>query len=604
LLAPLLANPATGGVTVADLAGRRVLFLGDSITEHGSYLGILQYYLERNQPTLSFDFIGAGLGSETASGLSEPEHPFPRPCVHERLARALDKARPELVFACYGMNDGIYHPPDPGRERAFRDGIERLVRECRAAGVRQVLLLTPTVFDARAFGGKASREGGRWSFARPHADYDQVLEAYARWIMKPRDLNVTAIDLRGPMLAYQQQRTARDAGFRLAPDGIHPASLGHWLMARAILAALGATLPAGEPEAELRRLQADPLFVLVERRRKLRSAAWLPFIGYTRGETCRSESVEVAEREVAALGEQINSLRRARHTTLAATCLEVLVDGHLNGSGWLAPRPRHAFTAAHVVAGKPGQLAVRLHDGRVLPARVRARDLLHDAALLELEVAAGPLPVGLPFAAETPAAGQPLWLFGAPQYRHDVMLPGTVANAAPTYEWLSNLSRAVECRLVACTAPKGMSGGPWVDASNQVVGLQSGGMTYRDTFCGISFVTPASALARLLETGTDQPAAWFGAAVEELDEQPAAEIRRFPREAAGLVLKSLAKSGPAATADLSAGTLLTRCAGQQLVTRHSFYQLLATLRPGDQLELTTLAPGQPEPRPVTVKLGE
>ena len=60
--------------------------------------------------------INLGLPGETVTGLSEPGHPFPRPNVHERFGRVLAGGKPDLVFACYGMNDGIYYPfsDDPG----------------------------------------------------------------------------------------------------------------------------------------------------------------------------------------------------------------------------------------------------------------------------------------------------------------------------------------------------------------------------------------------------------------------------------------------------------------------------------------------------------
>ena len=48
-----------------------------------------------------------------AESLSEPGHAggaFPRPELYERLERVLERAKPDLIVACYGMNDGIYHP--------------------------------------------------------------------------------------------------------------------------------------------------------------------------------------------------------------------------------------------------------------------------------------------------------------------------------------------------------------------------------------------------------------------------------------------------------------------------------------------------------------
>src|SRR5438045_2369180 len=92
---------------------RRILFLGDSITYGGSYIDYLEGYLLTRFPEKHWEIINLGLPSETVSGLSEPGHAggsFPRPDLHERLDRALEKVKPDLVFACYGMNDGIYFP--------------------------------------------------------------------------------------------------------------------------------------------------------------------------------------------------------------------------------------------------------------------------------------------------------------------------------------------------------------------------------------------------------------------------------------------------------------------------------------------------------------
>src|SRR3954466_4845697 len=116
-LALMVAGPASAG-DVDALAGRRVVFLGDSITQAGGYVGIVDYYLERLHPDKDFDVLGLGLASETLSGLSEEGHAggkFPRPCLAERLGRVLEKAKPDVVFACYGMNDGIYQPLDRDR---------------------------------------------------------------------------------------------------------------------------------------------------------------------------------------------------------------------------------------------------------------------------------------------------------------------------------------------------------------------------------------------------------------------------------------------------------------------------------------------------------
>ncbi len=106
---------------------KRVIFLGDSITYSGGYVGLLEAYFVTRYPGRTIEFINVGLPSETVSGLSEEGHAggqFPRPDLHERLGRVLEQIRPDLVFACYGMNDGIYLPFNEERfEVQTRDGM-------------------------------------------------------------------------------------------------------------------------------------------------------------------------------------------------------------------------------------------------------------------------------------------------------------------------------------------------------------------------------------------------------------------------------------------------------------------------------------------------
>ena len=71
----------------------------------------------------------------------------PGALVAAMQAWLLDKARPEVVFACYGMNDGIYLPLDRDRFAAFQKGVTHLIDQCKEAGVRQVFLITPPIYD-------------------------------------------------------------------------------------------------------------------------------------------------------------------------------------------------------------------------------------------------------------------------------------------------------------------------------------------------------------------------------------------------------------------------------------------------------------------------
>ncbi len=276
--------------SVDSLAGKRLVFLGDSITQGGGYISFATYYLEKQYPEKVFDIYGLGLASETLSGLSENNHAggaFPRPCLFERLGRLLERAKPDVVIACYGINDGIYLPLSPERLAAFQKGVLRLVDQCKNAGVKEMFLVTPPIYDF-------SPKPGDFN-------YDSVMAEYARWETSLKIDGVHVIDLHSAM------RTARDTRTEpLSGDHVHPGDDGHLLMARTILNAFGVTTP-NEPVSTVKN---DPLFKLVDQKRQTRWAQWMNHIGYTREKTVEPCPLGNAEVEAAGIQRKIDAIRR------------------------------------------------------------------------------------------------------------------------------------------------------------------------------------------------------------------------------------------------------------------------------------------------------
>jgi Lysophospholipase L1 and related esterases len=167
----------------------RIVFLGDSITWAGGYIEEVELTLATQFPDNKIEILNLGLPSETVSGLTEPNHAggaFPRPDLHERLDRVLAKTKPDLVIACYGMNDGIYYPLSEERFRAYREGIQKLRDKVLAAGAK-LWLLTPPTFDSLPI--KSSTLPARrdvYPSGQPFAGYDDVLAEYSRWLVSKR----------------------------------------------------------------------------------------------------------------------------------------------------------------------------------------------------------------------------------------------------------------------------------------------------------------------------------------------------------------------------------------------------------------------------------
>ncbi|MBN8246006.1 MAG: SGNH/GDSL hydrolase family protein [Verrucomicrobia bacterium] len=269
------------------VAARRVVVLGDSITYGGEWVELLGTWMRLAHPEAQIEFLNLGLPSETASGLSEPGHAggsFPRPDVHERLARVLAKAKPDLILACYGMNDGIYFPFSEERFQKYRQGITKLRETAAHAGVR-VIHLTPPVFDPVPLAGRTLPDGLE-SYPQPFEGYDNVLDRYSEWLLSRRIAGWEVVDLHGPMDRFLSEQRGRDPKFVLAGDGVHANAQGHWIMAREVLRRLGApeAIVASDTAAGL--LDSNPrarqILALEQERQRALKDAWLTAIGHQR----------------------------------------------------------------------------------------------------------------------------------------------------------------------------------------------------------------------------------------------------------------------------------------------------------------------------------
>lgn len=297
----VVSRPVASGQNLSNplLSCQRALFLGDSITAAGQYVAYVETWLALTQASPPH-VINAGLPSETVSGLSEPGHAggrFPRPDLAERLARALDVAKPDLVLACYGMNCGVYLPWDENRFAAYQEGILRLQAAVERAGARLVLI-APACYD---------------DDVRPlDFSYDDVLARYSAWLIERRDGGGQTIDFHGPMSAERKRRRAADAKFTFQPDGVHPNDAGHWFMAQQVLAWLGEARAADwNAPAEMMVALNAPAEIprLVQERMRVLRDAYVAAIGHRRPEVPAGLPLEQAQRRAAELTDEIRTLR-------------------------------------------------------------------------------------------------------------------------------------------------------------------------------------------------------------------------------------------------------------------------------------------------------
>ncbi len=286
----LLALSLIAGLFAASqpviAAPERVAILGDSITYDGRWPTRVEAALLATPQFGDAEIVDFGIGSETVSGLSEPNHAggkFPRPCLHERLERILDAFHPTLILACYGMNDGIYLPLDPVRFQAYKDGIEKL-KAAADAHHAPIIFITPPLHNAD----------------KPDSDpnhYDSVLDTYGNWLVSRRTDGWQVIDIRPDLKKAVSAEKATNPAFIYANDNIHPGDDGHRFIAESITRQLWPIL----------KLQGTPAipnnagFTILFRRSSLLKLAWLTKTRHLRPGIPAGLPVEEAETQAAKL---------------------------------------------------------------------------------------------------------------------------------------------------------------------------------------------------------------------------------------------------------------------------------------------------------------
>ena len=164
------------------------------------------------------------------------------------------------------------------------------------------------------------------------------------------------------------------------------------------------------------------------------------------------------------------------------------------GSGFFAGKPGWVLTNYHVIAGlanQPGQYRARYlsDNGQSGSLELLSVDAVHDLAVLRAENLA---PSPLYLAAQAPPRGSRLYSMG---YPYDIGL----SIVEGTYNGMLEKSLYEKLHFTGSINP-GMSGGPTLDHSGEVVGVNVSTAGNQ-----VSFLVPAQFAAALINSTRDQP---------------------------------------------------------------------------------------------------
>ena len=127
------------------------------------------------------------------------------------------------------------------------------------------------------------------------------------------------------------------------------------------------------------------------------------------------------------------------YSKVAPRCVEILVEGRLEGSGFIVSKEGLVITAHHVTQKKAKSVeALSSYIGRA-PLKRIANYKGCDLALFSLPPKEDEYP-SLPLANEVPAEGTKVFLFGSPIFRHHLLLTGFIASKKnPTHGMMVRL---------------------------------------------------------------------------------------------------------------------------------------------------------------------
>lgn len=231
----LLAFAGSALFSCAD--NKKVLFeknqvlgcFGDSITAvKEGYVKILQQQMDQSSPDLALKFLNYGKSSETVTGLTENEHPGPRPYLFDRLDNELNKTPIDIAFFCYGINCGVYGPPSEELFNTYRKGVLLFLDKMKDLDIG-VVLLTPLPLALDAVAAVPTNAIDDYGYLNPYPEYDkEVLQEFKQIILEINHASVLAkIDIHSPL--YENRKECYDN------DPIHPNENGHRLIASTII---------------------------------------------------------------------------------------------------------------------------------------------------------------------------------------------------------------------------------------------------------------------------------------------------------------------------------------------------------------------------------
>ncbi|MGB4865418.1 MAG: Do family serine endopeptidase [Hyphomicrobium sp.] len=262
------------------------------------------------------------------------------------------------------------------------------------------------------------------------------------------------------------------------------------------------------------------------------------------------------------------------------------------GSGVIVSPDGLVVTNTHVIKGR-GETEVRiaLADKREFDAKVIAQDDNTDIAVLKIEGGDGHFP-SLQFEdSDSLEVGDLVLAIGNPFGVGQTVTSGIVS--ALSRSEMSRSDSQVFIQTDAAINP-GNSGGALVDMSGRLVGINTMIVSKSGGSVGIGFAIPSNLVRVYAESaaaGRKVERPWLGAKLETVTREYAEGLGLA--RVAGAIVTRISDKGPAATAGLQPGDVITKVDGVEVSDARSVLYRLTTKGVGQTAQLSVIRKGHP-----------
>jgi serine protease Do len=265
------------------------------------------------------------------------------------------------------------------------------------------------------------------------------------------------------------------------------------------------------------------------------------------------------------------------------------------GSGFLISADGYIVTNHHVV-DKASEISVTFESEEKYNATVIGTDQRTDIALLKIQ-GDKKFDNYLEFASVEPRVGDWVLAVGNP-----FGLGGTVTAGIVSAGGRSINSGPYDFLQIDAAVNRGNSGGPSVDLSGRVVGVNTAIYSPSGGNVGIAFAIPAKlaqSVVEQLKSGGKVSRGWLGVTIQDVNEDIAESLGM--KGSKGALITKIMDDGPSAKSELKVRDVVVKVNGDDINSSRDLARKVADLKPDSEARLVVIRDGQE--KQLSIKLG-